>query len=119
MNVLTYKGYYAAVEFDADDDVFTGRLAGINDVVGFHAETVADLKDAFREAVDDYIATCERLGKSPDKPYSGQIMVRVDPQVHAKAALAAELCGKSLAKWTEERLREAAERDTQRVPALA
>jgi predicted HicB family RNase H-like nuclease len=87
-------------------------LAGVNDVVGFHADTVENLKAAFREAVDDYIQAYGKAGNTPEKPYSGQIMVRVDPAVHAKAALAAQLMGKSLTKWTEERLREAAERDT-------
>ena len=115
MNRMTYKGYSATIEYDDDDGVFFGRIAGIRDGVGFHAETVADLRAAFREAVDDYLETCAKLGKSPQKPYSGQIMVRVDPAVHAKAALAAELAGKSLAKWTEERLRESAERELARA----
>ena len=108
MTAMTYKGYQARVEYDADDEIFVGHLAGINDVIGFHADSVSDLKAAFHEAVDDYAATCAKIGKAPQKPYSGQIMVRVDPRVHAQAALAAELAGLSLAKWTEERIREAA-----------
>jgi len=110
MSTMTYKGYAAIVQFDDADGIFFGRLAGIRDGVGFHADTVTDLRAAFREAVDDYIETCAKIGKNPQKPYSGQIMVRVDPAVHARAALAAELSGKSLAKWTEERLREDADR---------
>ena len=104
MNGMIYKGYAARIDYDGDDEIFAGRLAGINDVIGFHAETVADLKVAFHEAVDDYITTCAAIGKDPERPYSGQIMVRVDPAVHAKAALAAQLSGKSLAKWAEEKL---------------
>ena len=111
MNVLKHNGYVARVEFDGEDEIFVGRLAGITDIVGFHADTVSDLKAAFRDAVADYIATCVKAGKKPEKPYSGQIMVRVDPLVHARAALAAELAGKSLAGWTEEKLREAATRE--------
>jgi predicted HicB family RNase H-like nuclease len=95
MTAISYKGHFANVEFDAEDEIFTGRLAGVNDVVGFHADSVEALKAAFREAVDDYVETCEKAGKAPEKPYSGQIMVRVDPAVHAKAALAAQLTGKS------------------------
>ncbi|HEX4712247.1 type II toxin-antitoxin system HicB family antitoxin [Phenylobacterium sp.] len=109
MKAITYKGYAAAVAFEPEDGVFAGRLLGINDVVGFHAESVAELQTAFHEAVDDYITTCAKAGKSPEKPYSGQIMVRVAPEVHAGAALAAQLAGKSLAKWTEEKLKAAAE----------
>lgn len=111
MSTMTYKGYTARIEYDDNDGVFFGRIAGIRDGVGFHADTVSDLREAFHEAVDDYLELCARVGKDPQKPYSGQIMVRVDPQVHAKAALAAELSGKSLAKWTEEKLREAADRE--------
>ena len=110
MSTMTYKGYAAIVQYDDADGLFFGRLAGIRDGVGFHADTVADLRAAFREAVDDYIEACAKIGKDPQKTYSGQIMVRVDPAVHARAALAAELSGKSLAKWTEERLREDADR---------
>ena len=110
MNTMTYKGYGARIEYDDDDGLFFGRIAGIRDGVGFHAEDVAGLREAFREAVDDYIETCAKIGKAPQKPYSGQIMVRVDPAVHAQAALAAELAGTSLAKWAEEQLRAGAER---------
>jgi predicted HicB family RNase H-like nuclease len=108
---MNYRGYTARVEFDDADGLFFGRIAGIQDGVNFHGETVEELRRAFREAVDGYLDVCVRTGKAPRKPYSGQIMVRVDPQVHAMAALAAELAGKSLAKWTEERLREDASRE--------
>ena len=111
MNSMSHRGYLAVIEYDDEDGLFFGRLAGIRDGVGFHGETVDELREAFREAVDDYIETCAKIGKTPQKPYSGQLMVRVDPQVHADAALAAELAGKSLAKWTEEKLREAAARE--------
>jgi predicted HicB family RNase H-like nuclease len=63
-----------------------------------------------REGVDDYIDTCAKIGKSPQKPYSGNLMLRVDPAVHSKMALAAEVAGKSLNQWGEEVLREAAEK---------
>ena len=109
VNTMTYSGYHARVEFDADDNLFVGRLAGINDVIGFHADTVAGLVQAFREAVDDYVATCTQVGKAPEKPYSGNVMLRIKPEVHARAALAAELAGKSLNQWGEEALMAAAE----------
>ena len=105
-----YKGYSARVEFDGEDEIFVGRIAGINDVVGFHGDTVEDLKAAFHEAVDDYLATCEKAGKTPEKAFSGNVMVRVPPEVHARAALAAELSGKSFNQWAVEIFREAAER---------
>jgi len=111
MNAMVYKGWAARIDYDGDDEIFVGHLAGVNDIVGFHADTVAGLKRAFHEAVDDYIASCAVVGKDPERPCSGQIMVRVDPAVHAKAVLAAHLSGKSLAKWAEEKLDGAARRE--------
>ncbi|MEO3998197.1 type II toxin-antitoxin system HicB family antitoxin [Mesorhizobium sp. CAU 1732] len=108
MNTMSYKGYSATVAFDEDDEIFVGRIAGITDVVGFHAESVAELKAAFHEAVDDYAETCAKVGKEPQKPYSGKVMFRVKPETHRKAALAAELSGKSLNQWAEEALEAAA-----------
>ncbi len=104
---MTYKGYFARIEYD-DDGVLFGRIAGIRDGVGFHAANVDDLRSAFREAVDDYIETCAKVGKEPQKSYSGQVMFRVDPETHRKAARAAELSGKSLNQWAEDVLSNAA-----------
>jgi predicted HicB family RNase H-like nuclease len=109
-NIMQYRGYAAAVEFDAEDEIFTGHIAGINDIIGFHAESVAGIKAAFQEAVDDYLAACLRAGKPPDKPYSGKIMFRIAPEIHARAAIAAQLAGKSLNQWGEEALAEKAMR---------
>jgi predicted HicB family RNase H-like nuclease len=108
MNTMSYRGYDARIEYSDEDELFIGRLAGIRDGVSFHAETVADLRAAFREAVDDYLDTCAKLGQEPNKPYSGNLMIRVDPAVHAAAARAAELAGKSLNAWAEEALRKSA-----------
>lgn len=99
---MRYKGYTARIEYDDEDGIFFGRIAGIRDGVGFHADNVAELRRAFREAVDDYLETCAKLGQQPQKPYSGRMMFRVSPEVHRKAALAAEVSGKSLNQWAEE-----------------
>lgn len=99
---MSYKGYSARVEYDDEDGIFVGRIAGIRDGVGFHADSVAELREAFHEAVEDYIETCASIGKEPQKAFSGQMMFRVNPELHRKAAIAAELAGKSLNQWTEE-----------------
>lgn len=101
-NVMTYKGYSARIEYDDEDGILFGQIAGIRDGVSFHAESVDELKAAFHEAVDDYLDTCAKIGKEPQKPYSGNVMFRVSPEVHRKAAVAAELAGKSLNQWAEE-----------------
>lgn len=112
MKAMTYKGYFAVVELSAEDELFWGKLGGINDVISFEADSVAGLKAAFHEAVDDYVDACAKAGKAPEKPYSGRVMFRIAPEVHARAALAAELSGKSLNQWAEEKLRAAAEKET-------
>jgi len=107
-NTMRYKGYVARIDYDDEDAIFTGRILGIRDGVGFHAETVEGLRAAFREALEDYIESCARIGKTPQKPYSGRMMFRTSPETHQQAARAAELAGKSLNQWAEEVLAEAA-----------
>lgn len=110
MNTMTYKGFAARVEFDADDRIFVGHLAGIRDIVGFHGATVTALEKAFHEAVDGYVAACRELGQTPERPTSGRLLLRVSPKVHAAALREAELEGKSLNQWAAETLERAVSR---------
>jgi len=102
MNTMEHKGFAARVEYSEDDGCFIGHIAGIRDVIGFHGESVAELRAAFNEAVEDYLVTCEKLGRSPNKPYSGQFRLRLAPELHARAAMLAETRGKSLNTWVSE-----------------
>ena len=106
-NAMTYKGYTARIDFDGDDRIFFGRLAGIRDIITFHGETVAELEAAFKEAVEDYLETCVKLGEEPNKPYSGKLTLRIPPSVHAAIATEAETSGKSLNKWVTDILDQA------------
>lgn len=90
-DILEYKGYYAEVHFNSEDEVFYGKLFGINDLVSFEGTTVKELKKAFHEAVDDYFATCEKLGKDPEKTYKGSFNVRIPSELHRQAARYATL----------------------------
>jgi predicted HicB family RNase H-like nuclease len=107
-NTMNYKGYAARIDHDDEDAIFTGRIAGIRDRVGFHADTVEGLREAFHEAAEEQIETCAKVCKEPQKTYSGQVMFRVSPEIHRKAALATELSGKSFNQWAEEVLDRAA-----------
>jgi len=110
-NSMMHKGYAACIEFDAQDRVFFGRVAGIRDIVTFHGKTVDELEAAFKEAVDHYLATCAQLGEKPNKPYSGKLTLRIPPSVHAAIATAAETSGKSLNKWVADILGQATHTD--------
>ncbi len=90
---MTLKGHTALIEYDDEGDFLTDRITGS------HADAVEDLRSAFHEVVEDYLETCARIGKVPRKAYSGKVMFRVSPEVHRKAALAAELSGKSPSQW--------------------
>ena len=54
---------------------------------------------AFEEAVDDYLETCAKLGRPPQKPYSGKLSLRLEPALHASVAVKAELANKSINQW--------------------
>mgnify|MGYP001812349956 CR=1 FL=1 len=102
MSTMTYKGYAARVEYSDEDQCFIGRIAGIRDVIGFHGDSVASLRAAFEEAVDDYLETCAKLDRDPQRPFSGNLMLRIPPEVHAAVATAAEVSGKSINQWATE-----------------
>jgi len=86
-DILQYKNYYAAVHFSAPDEVFYGKVLGINDLISFEGASVKELKTSFEEAVEDYLDTCAEIGKEPDKTYKGTFNVRVSSNLHREASL--------------------------------
>jgi len=86
-DILQYKSYYASVHFSAADEVFFGKILGINDLISFEGASVKELKVAFEEAVEDYLETCESIGKVAEKTYKGTFNVRVPSSLHKEAAL--------------------------------
>lgn len=95
-DILQYKTYLATVHFSAEDETFFGEIIGINDLVSFEGTTVPMLKEAFQEAVEDYIATCKEAGKEPEKTYKGSFNVRIPMELHRKAAIYASIKNISL-----------------------
>jgi predicted HicB family RNase H-like nuclease len=107
MNTMSHRGYAAKVEFDERDDIFVGRLLGIRSIISFEGSTVGELRAEFEHAVDDYLADCAQEGVSPEKPVSGKLLLRVPPEVHGRAMVAAQAAGKSLNQWAGEVLAQA------------
>ena len=107
MNTMTFKGYTARVEYDERDDIFVGRILGIRAIISFHGETVSELRTAFEHAIKDYLAECKKEGVSPEKPASGKLLLRVPPETHGRALVAAQAAGKSLNQWVTEVLQHA------------
>ena len=88
-NIIQYKDYYAIVHFSAEDEVFYGKILGINDLVTFEGQSVKELKKAFKDAIEDYLDTCKELNKTPEKTYKGSFNIRVSPHLHREAAFVA------------------------------
>ncbi len=107
MNTMTYKEFTARIEYSHEDQCFIGHIANIRDVIGFHGESVADLRMAFEDAVDDYLETCKKLGRAPQKLFSGKLTLRISPKLHASVAIAAKVSDKSINQWATEMLEKA------------
>ncbi|POU49610.1 type II toxin-antitoxin system HicB family antitoxin [Pantoea sp. PSNIH4] len=107
--LLKYKNYFGSIEVSTDDMVLFGRIECINDVVTYEADTVPALQAAFEEAVDDYLETCQALGRPADKPMSGTFNVRVGEDLHKKAYLQARSAGMNLNEFVKEAVREKVE----------
>ncbi len=96
MNTLKYKDFIGSVAFSEADGVFFGKIEGIDGLVNFEGESVAELTSAFHEAVDDYLAYCEEEGIEPHKSYSGSLNVRLTPDIHTRVAYLAKQAGVSI-----------------------
>src|SRR5262245_26621697 len=103
--MLRYKGYIGHVEFDEEAEIFHGEVINTRDVITFQGSTVKELKKAFRDSVDDYLAFCEERNEEPERPFSGKFNIRLDPELHRKAYVAAKALGMSLNAWVTEAIK--------------
>ena len=100
-DILKYKDYISSVHFSTQDEVFHGKVLGINDLVTFEGKSVAELKKSFKEAIEDYLETCAELNKSPEKVYKGSFNVRVPAGLHKAAAMVASQKSLSLNEFVK------------------
>jgi len=105
--MMEYKGYVGKVEFDAEGGVFHGEVINLRDVITFEGTSVDEIKLAFRESIDDYLAFCEERGEEPEKPFSGKFVVRVNPELHRQINLQAKYANQSLNQWVSVALEKA------------
>lgn len=110
---MEYRGYFAKLEFDDEANIFHGEVINLRDVVTFEGETVDELRQAFKDSVDDYLEFCAERGEDPDKPYSGKFVVRVEPELHKSIAIEARKKGTSINSLVSEALSKALEETTQ------
>jgi predicted HicB family RNase H-like nuclease len=106
--MMEYKGYIGRVEIDEEDGLLHGEIINIRDVVTFEGRSVEEVRQAFRDSVEDYLAFCAERGEEPEKPLSGRFVLRVPPELHRKVYIKARLADKSLNAWVTEVLENAA-----------
>ena len=94
--MLKYKGYTGHAIFDDEAGIFHGEVENTRDVITFQGRSVDELETAFRESIDDYLEWCAERGKSPDKAFSGRLILRMPPPLHRRLATEASRQGKSL-----------------------
>ena len=102
--MIEYKGYTGTFEYDPELELLAGHVIDLLDEVYFEGESVTELKASMHRAVDHYLVVCNERGDTPDKPFSGQLRLRMDPQLHRSVAIAASTAGKSLNTWIVEAL---------------
>lgn len=108
--MMEYKGYIGKVEFDVEAGIIHGEVINTRDVITFQGDSVAEVKKAFHESVDDYLEFCKTRGETPDKPFSGQFVTRIPPDLHRQLNVAAVLAGKSLNAFVTEQLQVAVQK---------
>ncbi|MDR3317766.1 MAG: type II toxin-antitoxin system HicB family antitoxin [Puniceicoccales bacterium] len=102
-NILKYKDFIATVKYIYEDEAFIGRIEGIDSIVSFEGQSVEELKLSFREAVESYLDFCKRKGISEtQKSYSGVFNVRINSDLHRRAAITAKQNGYTLNSFVKE-----------------
>ena len=97
MGRLHYKGYYGNAEYSEEDKCFMGHTLGLRRTcIIYEGDSVESLRKDFEESIDEYLEDCAREGIEPEKPYSGNIILRMSSELHRNAAEKAANLGISL-----------------------
>jgi predicted HicB family RNase H-like nuclease len=67
-NTFEYKGFRGRIFYEDGDLAFHGMVVGLRDVIHFQGCSIAELEQAFRESVDDYLQWLEAEGARPETP---------------------------------------------------
>ncbi len=101
-DTLSYKGFYGTIHYSDEDKCLFGHIVGITDTVSYEGTTINEITQDFKDAVDDYIEICKKMGKTPLKSAKGSFNVRIGREAHLKALIKADTENKSLNKVIKE-----------------
>jgi len=106
-DMIKHKGHFGSVHYNPEDRVFCGKIEFIRALVSYEGRDADSLETAFREAVEDYLASCAEQGREPEKPFKGSFNVRIGPELHERVAIAASQQRVSLNRFVAEALSQA------------
>lgn len=106
-NTMEYKEYLGSVEFSEEDALFYGKVLGIRALISYEGSTARELLTDFHGAVDDYLELCAQQGKDPERAYKGSFNVRISPELHKQAVVAAMAHNMSLNSFVESSIAQA------------
>ena len=106
-NTIEYKGYLGSVEFSQEDALFYGKVLGVRALISYEGRSAAELLEDFHGALDDYLLLCEEMKIEPEKAYKGSFNIRISPELHKQAAMAAAAQNISLNRFVENSIQSA------------
>jgi len=101
---MKYKGYEAVITLEEDKGILSGEVINTRDVITFQGASIPDLKQAFKDSVDDYLEFCAERREEPEKPVSGTLSLRMPPELHRQISIEAKRQKKSLNSYIVEQL---------------
>lgn len=104
-NIVEHKEFIGSVNYSDADECFYGKIEGINDLVTFEGSSVKQLKNAFKEAVNEYLLLCKETGKEPYRSVKGSFNIRIEPKLHYEAIYTALKKGMSLNQFVAEAIK--------------
>ncbi len=96
---MKYRGYTARIDYDSSENLLVGEIVGLSEKLTFHGAGVDELRADFEFAVNHYLASCAAMGVVPEKQASGKLLIRIPPEIHAAATIAAAAQAQSLNQW--------------------
>ena len=110
---MNYKGYESVIKYTDEDQTFIGEVINTQDILVFDGDSVTEVEASFHAVVDDYIADCKAVSKEPNKPFSGQFVMRIKPNLHRELFIKAKQSGMSLNAFVSKKLSNIAEIETE------
>ncbi len=101
---MKYKGYEAIIKYSTEDETFVGEVINTNDILIFDGNNVSEIEQSFHGVVDDYIKDCNAENKEPNRPFSGQFVMRIKPELHRDLFIKAKQAGLSLNAFVNKEL---------------